>query len=176
MKAALSICVVIAALTGPAAQAYERHKAPAIVCPRGTTLRGAAPPAGFEQWCVRGGMRHGPWVQWYENGITRVMARFRGDRLHGPWQTFYIGGYPAGQGAYREGKLHGAFQLWHTNGALGERGRYHNNRRQGAWTFYNLSGKPEQRGRFEKDRLEGAWQILSESRRVPRIPAAKKRS
>ena len=46
---------IIVALVVP-----SRSDANNIKCSKGTTLKGEAPPKGVEQWCERGGKKHGP--------------------------------------------------------------------------------------------------------------------
>ena len=57
-------------------------------CPPGTSLAGAAPPEGLEQWCeardTQGrSERHGPWRSWYPSGSLRAHGEYARGSPHG---------------------------------------------------------------------------------------------
>ena len=75
-----------ATASGTLAPAWWSAHAP---CPKGTRLRGAAPPKGTHVWCEKdGGVRHGPATTWYSNGRKASVGRYRAGVFSGDWELW----------------------------------------------------------------------------------------
>ncbi len=100
-------------------------------CPAGATLHGSPPPAGFAQWCERGGRR-------LEN-------------LPVPGRTFNATlGIP--EPTASSGLLDGPMTEWHANGRVKSHGKFvvQNGKSvpHGIWSFWYPSGKRLSVGRY----------------------------
>jgi hypothetical protein len=107
----------------------ETPAAPSIACPDGGSGKGAAPPAGHEQWCeivVDGhSLRHGRWTRWF-------------DASGKPWQ----------EQEYRQGKRHGVATSWYENGKTAESGEYTDDEKSGHWTRFRDDGSKSEEGDY----------------------------
>ena len=81
-----------------------------VECPAGAELKGAAPPAGFEQWCEKGGERHGPSAQWHDSGKPAGLSHFDDGRPAGKTVAWYENGQQLSEGNFQGGGEHGGHQ------------------------------------------------------------------
>jgi MORN repeat variant len=116
----------------------------APACPPGATLKGAAPPEGFEVWCEKSvnrkpvkdgrftlygagggkmiegyyhnGVQVGEWTMWYDNGQRASIDHYRNGMRNGPHISWYANGAKAIEGDYRNGKRNGVWLKWDPNG------------------------------------------------------------
>ncbi|MFN0064140.1 MAG: toxin-antitoxin system YwqK family antitoxin [Myxococcaceae bacterium] len=95
-----------------------------VACPEGSSVRGALPPQGFEQWCVRqtddGGLvRHGPLRAWHPDGSVRAEAEFCSETRCGRLAEWYSNGKPKTLGELDAlGRRQGRWMEWGTDGAI----------------------------------------------------------
>jgi len=81
----------------------DTRVAAAVVCPEGTTQKGALPPEGRMIWCERtsDGIKHGPWMSGWKDGNdddapTRASeGEYVDGILHGPYRAWFKGGTKA---------------------------------------------------------------------------------
>lgn len=136
------IGLVAILLVGPAWAAK-----PAIKCPAGTELIGAAPPQGTEVYCQKRldtgeFVKHGPYRSWAKAGVPLVVGEFDEGLETGEWTQFHGGievdgrwsdakNQPKYKGRYESGKEVGLWSAWHPNGQLGLQTTYVNGAEDG---------------------------------------------
>ncbi len=74
-------------------------------CPRGTVLvRGQTMGVQSALWCEKqGGVKHGPFVEWYENHQKKDAGDYEDGRRHGPWSFWLPNGQLDSQIRYDHG-------------------------------------------------------------------------
>ena len=105
----------------PAEQPPIEAAAPAIVCPGGTVLVGAAPPKGFEQWCAKepgnaGSPKHGPILHWWDDGSKQFEGTYADGQMDGQWNWYAKTGQTTKSGQFAAGKKHGKWTFWDATG------------------------------------------------------------
>ena len=89
-------------------------------CPSGTTLHGAAPPDGENQWCTRTGpdegMKHGWYTQWNSNGSRALAGEYRDGLRVGVWTRWFPNGVKRVQAEFRDGLQDGILVAWSKQG------------------------------------------------------------
>jgi len=87
-------------------------------CPDGLKVRGAAPPNGTEQQCLkRDGTAHGPWWRWHDNGQKKAEGQFRDGEMYGTSRSWYENGQKKSEGELGPKGRTGTWTDWHENGA-----------------------------------------------------------
>ena len=80
-------------------------------CPPGTELRSRTGEKGEEEWCRQlaqyGGLRHGWYVRYFENGRPEQVGEYRDGLRVGVWTRFYASGAVRAQAEFRGGLQHG---------------------------------------------------------------------
>ncbi len=80
-------------------------------CPSGTELRTRSSEKGEEEWCQQlaqyGGLRHGWYVRYFENGRPEQVGEYRDGLRVGVWTRFYATGTVRAQAEFRGGLQHG---------------------------------------------------------------------
>lgn len=84
--------------------------AKAVTCPKGTELsRGVSFQTYISAWCQRpDGVKHGEFVDWWENGNKKSAGMYREGRREGVWTFFRETGQVDSQIEYRDGVALGA--------------------------------------------------------------------
>lgn len=91
--------------------------AQALDCPPGTTMQGAAPPAGDEQFCaLADGRRHGPYQSWYGSGQLMQSLNFKNGLEHGEQRAWWPNGQLMMRGESVLGKRYRGFDHWDSSG------------------------------------------------------------
>lgn len=169
--ALIALCGLIATLDGCACGACEQDNGD---CPEGTSLKGAAPPDGTEQWCEKDGIKEGPytswhddgkksehgqyvkgmkdgrWTAWYDTGQVEWEAEYKQDEKHGAWSRFYRNGVQASDGRYVDGKMEGRWISWFNNGKKSEEGQMKGGKNHGKWKYYNKLGRLKRTERYDR--------------------------
>ncbi len=100
-----------------------------LQCPEGTRKVGDEPPAGLEAWCERdGGVRHGPYRAWHDDGAKSVAGQYQDGQRDGDWAEWHVNGQRKNELSYRAGKPDGRFTEWDESGDVTSRGVYENGR------------------------------------------------
>ena len=90
-----------------------------VKCPPGTTLKGGTPPEAHRIWCATdGGISHGPYLAWFDDGQKKT------------------------EGSFRNGNAHGKWKHWHQTGAVRTEGEYKDGEKVGEWPEFNPEGRP----------------------------------
>jgi antitoxin component YwqK of YwqJK toxin-antitoxin module len=141
--------------------------APPLVCPKGTELRGAAPPDGFEAWCegkdpYGRGRREGPARTWYDDGAPWVEQSFRAGILDGPFLERHRNGKLAREGAYAQGRKVGTWRIHRESGALEEESEWRDGMPHGRFAAWWPSGAPRTEGRYCGGAQCGRWRTFDQ--------------
>jgi hypothetical protein len=80
-------------------------------CPSGTELKTRTGEKGEEEWCQQlaqyGGLRHGWYVRYFDNGRPEQVGEYRDGLRVGVWTRFYASGGVRAQAEFRRGLQHG---------------------------------------------------------------------
>ena len=122
--------LILVAMTFTACRSGETR------CPGETTLAGAKPPAGSEEWCeykdAEGkSVKHGSYVAWYDDQHKQAEV------------------------LYEHGKEHGLTTVWYPSGKKMLEGNYKGGERDGRWTRWYESGTKELETEFAADKKNG---------------------
>lgn len=107
--------------TTPAALAFSERSSPAPIrpfpvnakggCPSGTELRSRLREHGEEEWCQRsgelGGLRHGWFARYHENGQPESMGEYHEGLRIGVWTRFFESGAVRAQAEFQAGLQQG---------------------------------------------------------------------
>jgi antitoxin component YwqK of YwqJK toxin-antitoxin module len=133
-------------------------------CPFGTEPRGAPWPAARETYCVKlveglGELRHGPNVQWYEDGTLFATGRFADNVEDGEWTYHDPKGSRISIIHYRKGDFHGLWTEFHRDGSerLKSETEWADGKKNGRHESWFASGRPREQGAFVDDRPVGHW-------------------
>jgi hypothetical protein len=76
-------------------------------CPRGTTItQGQTRGVVSAIWCERtGGVKHGPFIEWYENHQKKSAGEYLESRRQGPWVFWLPGGQQDSTITYENGTV-----------------------------------------------------------------------
>ena len=86
---------------------------------------------GIWQGTFKDGIKHGPWVRYYDNGQLWSKGTYRDGKEDGPWVGYNKDGIVWEKGTYKDGKRHG---LWEESDGRGQyRGYYKNGKKEGLW-------------------------------------------
>ncbi len=142
-----------------------RRHAPSIDnlrCPEGTELLGNPPPKGNSQYCGKrstlgGGIKHGPFVKWDDNGSKRYEANFDNDVLDGRSTTYFPSGDVAERQDYLKGIKSGRWEKWNRDGIKIAEGFYSNGKKSGRFRYWSRHGEPVSEGNFHDEVKSGLW-------------------
>ena len=136
-------------------------------------------------FCLRDGVRNGPyWIERLGGGL-RLRQTFIAGKLGGQARTWHTNGQLASVGGYVDGLPHGRWQRFNErgkpiadfvmqrgagtwidawdNGALRARGPMVNGERHGTWVQWRPSGKLRTIGAFLRGDRHGVWQLFNRS-------------
>ena len=146
------ILIVSAALVGCAAR-VPPPTPPVVMCPKGSSAKGADPPRARMLECLRGDERHGPWVAWYESGAKMFDFGFSDGKAHGRHRRWLDDGTLVLDEHFEHGAQAGVRRTWYPDGTLRE-----------AWTYEG--DQPERGVSYREDGSldsacvrEGGWFI-----------------
>ena len=126
-----------------------------VTCPAGTEHQGAPPPHGKMSFCLRrtddGGVRHGPFRQWSDDGTVLNDGTYENGERDGQWLEYYADGTPKALTTYSVGVRDGEWKTWFENGKLSGEGSYADGRKDGKATFYYDDGTPKAEGMWKND-------------------------
>ncbi len=162
VRYAMFTTLLLAACSGTAPTDAPATDAPAPVvqelqCPEGTTIQSANSAKGEEKWCDRGGVMHGPYVQYYPDGSKAVKGSYDSNVPDGDWIYWHENGQESSKGKYVKGKQTGSWTWWHPNGNRMEEGDFLAGRKAGQWTSWFESGMKKEEGIYHNGMKNGTW-------------------
>ena len=166
MRQAVCLCVLLLIGCSPKgaspldAAAAASH--PDLRCAPGTVAAGAAPPQGWEAWCVKPlatgtSVREGPSIQWHTNEARKAEGSYVADKQHGPWLYWYPTGTPQMQGSFASGVREGVWTSYHADGERASEGLYVDGNEHGTWTYWNTETLTRTEGEYILGGRDGAW-------------------
>lgn len=96
--------------------ASERLVTDDAACPTGTVVAGVRPPGGNEVWCEKNGVRHGPYVAWYDTGQVKTRGVFDEGLEAYQWLGFWENGNKKVEARFRNGMQHGRMTQYDDTG------------------------------------------------------------
>lgn len=130
---------------------------PDVVCPEGTAIQTASSAKGEEKWCDRGGVMHGPYIQYFPDGARAVKGAYADNVPDGDWTQWHPNGQQSSKGKYVRGKQFGSWTWWHDNGNRAEEGDFLAGRKAGQWTAWFPTGLKKEEGIFHNGIKNGTW-------------------
>lgn len=94
----------------------------------------------LEKISFQNGKRHGPWIEYYENGQLLRKGAYEGGKPGGPFVQYSKTGQLEAKGSFRNGHYEGPWVFYWENGQLMAKGAYKTGFRTGAWMFYWKDG------------------------------------
>ena len=82
----------------------------------------------------------GPYVEYYNNGDTKIEGNIKNGKQDGLWTLWHENGKKKSEGHYKDGKQDGLWTIWHENGQKKEEGHFYNGSPDGLWTFWDNDG------------------------------------
>ena len=122
-----------------------------------TAVPRGAPHAHPPRFSILNGKRHGPSLQWYENGKLWKKSCFREGKLHGSYEWWYENGRKSIVGTYKNGKEQGVYTEWHENGKKALQTKYINGIPDGKYREWHENGKKRIRITFRDGKENGVW-------------------
>jgi hypothetical protein len=116
----------------------------------------------LEQWCVKGGFKHGPYMTWFENGNRKESGNYNEGKFDGLWTEWFENGGTHVSGFYKAGRKHGSWTTYFEVGNTRNKGDYLNGREVGIWTFYHLNGNRSEEGTYVNGIKDGEWRTWEE--------------
>ena len=95
---------------------------------------------GKNQGSFIGGLRHGVWVHFHDNGEVKSQGGFKSGLKHGSWIGFYENGQLFYKGHYVEGKKDGLWVSYYDDATLFYQGNFEDGRENGLWKGFNPDG------------------------------------
>ncbi|MEM6929713.1 MAG: hypothetical protein AAF602_22430 [Myxococcota bacterium] len=135
---------------------------PRLACPEGTQQQSATTESGEEYWCARGGIMHGPFLSFHENGERAASGTWIDNQRSGQWTWWYPNAQTKQKGKYDRGKQIGSWQWWHDNGKRQMEGDFLLGRKQGQWTTFFASGHRESQGMYHNDQMNEIWNYFED--------------
>jgi antitoxin component YwqK of YwqJK toxin-antitoxin module len=144
---------------------------PVLECPKGTSIRGAAPPEEFEAWCEGPDgygvpRRHGPARRWYDDGTLWIEEAFVDGVRSGPFLEHHRNGRKAREGRYEQGLKVGTWTIWSERGVVEERSTFTRGVSDGPFEAFYPSGARRLTGRHCLGAQCGTWTTYAEDGKV----------
>ena len=116
----------------------------------------------LEAACViassHGNLRHGPYKRWHKDRKTlSETSTFQGGIRHGDYVLYYDNGQKKESGKYRFGLRHGKYKTWHRNGESHIMGERVDGELNGEFTITSDNGKSIQKGWYFVGMRHGPW-------------------
>ena len=103
-------------------------------------------------------VRHGSYVEFYENGKRFIEGKYVDGRRTGTWTYWHVNGKVAKSGDYLQGKTHGHWLVYGADGLLNREENYLSGRKHGVWAYFHTDGKTVlEKNVFDQDRPHGVW-------------------
>lgn len=96
-----------------------------------------------------GGLRNGPWADYYADGQKQCEGTYVDDMQSGLWTYWYENGTKEMEGHFADERRDGEWKSWYENGALRSEGRFERGFETGLWRFHASTGVLERTGGFE---------------------------
>lgn len=123
----------------------------------GSDMRVGSPfPAGRAQWCERDGVRAGPFVSWYADGVVHERSTWSDGALDGAFERFHPDSASAERGSYRAGQRDGMWSSAWEDGAAQEIGSWRAGVRDGLHERFRANASPEWSRTWAMGLLEGS--------------------
>jgi antitoxin component YwqK of YwqJK toxin-antitoxin module len=101
------------------------------------------------------GKLNGPAIDYYKNGMLKVISAFRNDSVVGEYKTYHDQGVVEAWCKYENGGINGVLYMFYNNGTLKSTSFFVNGIQQGNDTTYNESGDIWKIEQYENDLLHG---------------------
>lgn len=85
-------------------------------------------------------LRHGPYIEWYDNGRKLQECSYDKGKLAGPYRSWYENGMKLQEFSYVDGKKAGRYVEWHRNGKKAAECTYANDSLEGQFTSWHKNG------------------------------------
>lgn len=139
---------------------------PSPRCPEGLDpVIGKSEDGRKANWCEKGGLKEGPYVEFHASGAVRTRAEFKKGLKNGRFVRFHENGKKESEGFFKDDLQHGDWTRWHESGQKRDEGKWKNDRPNGIWRAWNPGGTPAFEGRFDQGAREGEWTFWHESGR-----------
>jgi len=102
--------------------------------------------------------RTGKWTAWYPNGKLESEGLWQNDLQYGTWTFWYDNGQKHSDGDYRDGLQQGEWKHYYEDGGLLMVGPFVDGAAHGRWTYYHRNGKVQQSGEFAQGKQTGLWE------------------
>jgi len=73
---------------------------------------------GKTQGSFRKGKKHGPLVDYHDNGQLWIKGTYKNGKMDGPWVRYYDNGQLFSQGTYKDGKMDGPWEGYNEDGTV----------------------------------------------------------
>ena len=103
-----------------------------------------------------GGLRHGEFSTWHENGKLKEKSNYLNGKLDGFVVLHYPDGRAKETASYRNGRRHGMLKRFHDNGVLMNQWVFNSGKYHGPWLSFYRTGEKKTRRRYNNGRLESA--------------------
>jgi len=141
-------------------------------CPAGSSLKGAAPPAGLEIWCENEqGRRNGLMTRWHHPTQRAAHGTMANDVPAGVFHSWYPNGTKESEISYANGRQSGPTKGWFKTGEPSWEGQYVANQRHGSWKVWTGDGTKEA-GDYANGKRVGTWSVSSPSGHTKQVPAS----
>ncbi len=97
---------------------------------------------GQNRGSFKGGLRHGVWIHFHDNGEVKSQGGFKNGLKHGSWTGFYENGQLFYKGHYVEGKKDGLWVSYYDDATLFYQGNFEDGKENGLWKGFNPDGTP----------------------------------
>ena len=138
---------------------------------------------------VRGKLE-GKYIEYYENGMPVLVARYKEGKQNGVIKKFYPEGELEAKGFmkddiangkftfyykdgtrqaiknFKNGVYNGYYMEFHQNGAIKIKGNYNDGYKEGLFSFYNDKGQKIQEGYYKNGSRNGVWKNFNDKGQV----------
>jgi antitoxin component YwqK of YwqJK toxin-antitoxin module len=139
-------------------------------------IQNSRPTGLYQRWHENGvtykkifynedGLRHGPYMRWYESGQIHITASYKAGKLDGPYQEWHENGQTKHSTTYNEGKEDGLTLRKYANGEIHEKYTASNGEKNGTYEKWYDNGSPWQKITYKKNKKNGTfekWDYSSE--------------
>ena len=87
------------------------------------------------------GRAEGLWLEWYESGVPRYVATWRGGKGDGVWTYFHETGEVRERSVVVADAFDGPVEGWHANGRKAFEGAYRQNQKDGVFRYWDEGGR-----------------------------------
>lgn len=106
------------------------------------------------------GMRQGPWIEYYDDGIRKAEGKYKDGKRVGSWTFYYHSGGKEEEGKFdSRGRPDGDWKWYYEEGQLLREQSFSLGKEDGLMAEYTISGKIITRGSFIDGLEQGEWLI-----------------